>query len=1023
MIRITWNNLTPPGYTQRDIIDFLLIPAIFENPELGKYIQHSVFYKRKRKGSDEEISFPAELKGNKSSRSRLFSYREDSGRIAERMMELLLCKTENEKNPYTMSTYPIRHEFKKQWKTILSPVDHLSEDQKGQFKKDKKGYYYTKYNRRLLTEEEVKNYKEYISLFFKENKKEDFAEHEEILKRYLDITRKSISSRGIERKFDSCSIVFKYDKQDVHLDHLLNSITASDYSKSPYKDEKDNPPISNGDNLFFERLSTMSVIACVWYIWEKAKNSPAYASQVMYLAEMLFPEEEIKKLVPKKSRTISSDNNTNENKSIAESSDIKNAEHGLEQIEAYLSSGEYKKAGILCEKIFRTYKQASDLIKGKTLAYLVKCCENGYPKPPIFSSIDAIKKEALNYGCIYIAPKRNEIKANPARFSDPSEGIYTINCQNAIYDRITETSPSNWALTVSSEPESTLVPDTNQRIILIDDNFEANMQDAINILDKIKKSISANKTSISSWKNLELYIRCNENDIAPLLDTALSYFTEDGSVNSSDALSLIKIYLIDEAKRSADYLFAKYPHFYPLTFERSTNSKNKTIHLVIVSDNPDQRYSKWLIKEGFWTLPRYNREIHTKITLISPHASEICYSIASECPGLADFSTNDGKTIDQLDDDHKINIPDIPFTEISYKSTSFSDRSIWEEIKKVCSSDDYLYFVIDSFSDLEGIKLGTRIRELVIRKTVYSGRIHSYSKKDYIIAVHCINPDYAGLSQDLIVPKEKEYSNQWFNDYNLLTFGSLDELYSWKQLNGGVLEELSQCFHLQYSGSGYSKKECKQHLASYFRRLYNRDSSFSAAVSLPYRLFEAGVTPDPWFIQNPDSWWSREIRKELAKKYNEKLFPKALGGRPDEKLRERLAKYEHMRWCCYQLTRGWLPVKAENVVQYISAGVKRHVLQIAKLHPCICSWKELEYLHIVLCNAATRRISYEEDIYSLTEKEILPLLDKKFKKYYTPKEDYDLFQKIDYKNIEETAHILNIHWQLDKVNDNDELTK
>ena len=90
------------------------------------------------------------------------------------------------------------------------------------------------YYDRSYSDEEVKNYKEYISLFFKENKKEDFAEHEEILKRYLDITRKSISSRGIERKFDSCSIVFKYDKQDVHLNHLLNSITASDYSKSPY---------------------------------------------------------------------------------------------------------------------------------------------------------------------------------------------------------------------------------------------------------------------------------------------------------------------------------------------------------------------------------------------------------------------------------------------------------------------------------------------------------------------------------------------------------------------------------------------------------------------------------------------------------------------------------------------------------------------------------------------------------------------------------------------------------------------
>ncbi len=76
-------------------------------------------------------------------------------------------------------------------------------------------------------------------------------------------------------------------------------------------------------------------------------------------------------------------------------------------------------------------------------------------------------------------------------------------------------------------------------------------------------------------------------------------------------------------------------------------------------------------------------------------------------------------------------------------------------------------------------------------------------------------------------------------------------------LNGGVIEEISQCVHLQYCQSSQQKDACYENLKSYFERLYNRDSSFSAAVSMPYRLFEAGITPTPdwssWDIQDPDA--------------------------------------------------------------------------------------------------------------------------------------------------------------------------
>ena len=119
---------------------------------------------------------------------------------------------------------------------------------------------------------------------------------------------------------------------------------------------------------------------------------------------------------------------------------------------------------------------------------------------------------------------------------------------------------------------------------------------------------------------------------------------------------------------------------------------------------------------------------------------------------------------------------------------------------------------------------------------------------------------------------------------------------------------------MQYCQSSQQKDACNEHLKSYFERLYNRDSSFSAAVSMPYRLFEAGITPTPdwtsWDIQDPDAWWNSETRSHMAETYLEKLTDTSVTDTDDahpsfdQKLVEQLAKYEQMRWCCYQLTRG-----------------------------------------------------------------------------------------------------------------------
>ena len=1095
MIPITWPNLVPPEFTYQDIVSFFLTPAIFENEELGEAIQRSPHY-RKRKGS-----IKSSLETSKSACTRLFQCNpNDSLNDSEKIMLLLLEQTEKENIPYNMNTYPIRHAFKVCWKLFFKEKYKDAPD--------------------LLND-----YKHYINLFLKEN--ETIKGFEEKAK--LDLLKRVKKEK---RDFQEVSVSIPYKKNPdedspitIKLDDLLNAIQKADYSASPYLDEQHTVDISDEDNLFFERMATLSVIASVWYIFmavadekntAKQKKKDQYTQQIEDLSKMIFPEDKVHELFSDKSDNDISVQDTKtptkfqENETarrmlipvpgymnakdfssageiceqvflqfhgsasaevLAEALDYlytccangyrvpssfvskediqkraqyygnfqenETARRMLIPVPGYMNAKDFSSAGEICEQVFLQFHgSASAEVLAEALGYLYTCCANGYRVPSGFVSIEDIQKRAQYYGNIYNGRKRKHIKADVNISKISTYGYLTVNCENSVSEWIEKSKPALWETEELKELESTLHPNSHQRVVLVNDDFDINLQDALNVLDYIKKSISDKKeTKLSDWKDFELYIRCNEEECAPLLDTALSYFAEDSQIQASDPSAFIKVYFIDEAKRSADYLFARHPLFYPLTTlpqkMLKEDTKSAKLHVVILSDNPNQHYAKWLIKEAFWLLPCLREGIATKISLISPQASEICDSILSDCPGLACFSYDSihQKVSMASRESEKIKIADIPSHEIHYKDTSFSDRTILNTLWDTYASNDYLYFIVDSASDIESIRLATRVRELSIRKSVMEGHINSYSKRNFIIAVHCNDPDYAGLTRDLIIPKEPTDADQWFNTYHFIPFGSMDQLYSWDELNGGTIEEISQCVHLQYCQSSCEKDRCKENLKSYFERLYNRNSSFSVALSMPYRLFKAGISPTDWTswdIQDPDAWWKKEIRMQMAKKYNKKLSKEptcqtkdASLNTPqiDEEFRQNLAIYEQVRWCCYQLTCGWLPVHPTDVIQYMRSGVSRHVLQIAKLHPCICSWDDLKQLHSSLSNEATRKIisSKKIDIDTLSKEELKPLLDRKFAKYYSYDQDYSYFQTLNYENIERTADILTNKWHTDEL--------
>ncbi|WP_294783899.1 hypothetical protein [uncultured Eubacterium sp.] len=1045
MIQITWNNLVPPDYTHQEILNEFLKPAVFDNPELGQAIRTSPYFIKDTKKREKE-TIEVSLMNNKAACSRLFKYDpKQSLNDSEKLLHLLVVRPGRECIPYAMDTYPIRHAFKEQWKRFFDDSSVLYQNFSG--------------NRDDLLDD----YKKYIRLFFDDSYMWETFEAEAKLDTLKQKKKEKRDFTG------GVSIALPYNGSKIHLSDLLKAIETADYQQSPYDDERKTPGISDENNLFFERMATLSVVATVWNIFiaitdsdsqKVKKNIKQDTQNILALIRMIFPQKKIRELFPHPSETMPSNQSANipatadhsaANAPFNCKTEDNKAREMLNPVPGYINAGKFCQAGEICKDVYlEFYSSASDQVLADALNHLYTCCTNGYRIPDNFTSIEDIKERADHYGNIYTGQKRAHIKAVPPKTKGFSTGFFTFNCENSISEWIEKSKPESWVKTVSDKPETTLRPDNSQRILLINDDFSVNLQDALNILDAIKESISEKKeTTLSSWANFELYIRCNETDATALLDTALSYFTEDSQIQNSDPSSFIKVYCMDEAKRSADYLFARHPLFYPLTISRGIKKVENTadesdspknipteddhkLHVIILSDNPNHNYAKWLIKEAFWLLPRMRQKIATQITLISPTACDICDAILTDCPGLASFSSfsknnnmSEKRTTVSRESEN-IKIAEIDSLEIHYKDTSFSDRSLLNTLWSTYATSDYLYFIVDSANDIESIQLATRVRELSIRKSVTDGQIGSYSKKNFLIAVHCTNPDYSGLAKDLIIPKEPADGDQWFNNYHFIPFGSMDQLYSWDELNGGIIEELSQCVHLQYCESSVEKERCKENLKSYFEKLYNRDSSFSAAISLPYRLFEADIYPTEsqiWDIQDPDAWWKEENRLQMAETYRDKMFQKSSRFskfvKPDvakvnEALRLDLAKYEQMRWCCYQLTRGWLPIDPTTVLQYMRNGVNRHVLQIAKLHPCICSWNGLKQLHSSLSNAAASGI-WSKNIDALSKEEIEPLLDKKFKEYYAYDGDYSYFQTLNFDNIEKTADILKNKWHTDEL--------
>jgi hypothetical protein len=474
-------------------------------------------------------------------------------------------------------------------------------------------------------------------------------------------------------------------------------------------------------------------------------------------------------------------------------------------------------------------------------------------------------------------------------------------------------------------------------------------------------------------------------------------------------------------KKAAQQLLSNCPLFTPIANMPADRLKNKpvTINFNIISqDNVD--LTEWLVREAFWMGCFHYSSLTLKINIISPEASHVEQVLRLNCPGIfTDVSGIDGTS--------KVEINPIPVK-------SIYSPELFKALELLIAHNQYAYnyHVVSTKSDIDNLDFAIKIREWNIRNIIASGKSPQKSALN-VIAFYCQNTDIAYLANHLVV-QTTDSGNQWFNNYNLVSFGTLYDRYSWLKIDGGYLEKMAQCTHLQYSGAKISASYngTVSNLKDYFSRCYNRDSSMAVALSMPYRLFQT-ESDDGRHIIPVEGYEHLSAVSILAMA---DLFKNAIKSNDNE---NSLLRYEHSRWLRWAISRGWKAANPDEVLTYMKAGNPKHQLYIARMHGCITSLDNLQLLSETMNEYAAseadndnwkRYAAQREPFFSETDKRIIMQdndtesvatsdkrkarkeknidMDRQYNRGY--KYIAKDFVAIDKSNIKQTADIITLAW-------------
>ena len=172
--------------------------------------------------------------------------------------------------------------------------------------------------------------------------------------------------------------------------------------------------------------------------------------------------------------------------------------------------------------------------------------------------------------------------------------------------------------------------------------------------------------------------------------------------------------------------------------------------------------------------------------------------------------------------------------------------------------------------------------------------------------------------------------NEKEDAYNLYPFGSMKELYGTKSILNENIENLAKKVHLFYDKDDVNFK-------NYNKLEYNKKSSRAVALHLKYKIYSV-------------------IEKIDIQEFESKL--------KDQKIVDLLAENEHNRWISYERSNGYQKATIKDVLEY-KPKVNNHIYHLAKLHPCLIPFKDLDKLSQELSKIFEKEFDFKSNDYDI----------------------------------------------------------
>ena len=442
----------------------------------------------------------------------------------------------------------------------------------------------------------------------------------------------------------------------------------------------------------------------------------------------------------------------------------------------------------------------------------------------------------------------------------------------------------------------------------LSENQQSNLEYAIAAL-QILTEIARNLGEPACWQLVDrtsIYIRGRREFCSMILDAA---FAQMGKL-------YFRVQLIDPDHAAAEYLLCSKPLFTPLLREKDA----RHIGLVILGATECAMH---IVRES---ISMHMSGYPLQITVLGSDSAVSAFEgrLREECPGLYDKNRPADYAIPMF---YPCNLEAGGLNALLCAAKQESDEGESEAGSPLKMAAQRIrqgnYFVVATDDDEFNFNYAVRLRAMLLKMTP------SYTNRPPI----CVRmrQHHAASSITRKLPVLGESGASWWSQYDLFCFGTGTQLYTWQSLTEDTLEKQALRAHLMYwNCRGANDAQYRPALSKYYGRQYNRDSSRTLALYLPYRLYSAGFALDRESLYaNPANLIA------LGKTYIAWL-------EEAENRMEAAMRSEHERWCAYLLSHGWEQASAIETAAYVQLGNPSHQLHIARKHPFICAWSELK---------------------------------------------------------------------------------